>query len=242
MKDFTVAVVEDDKRDAAKMKECLSRFSERAGVNFSVSYYTSGEAFLTACKRRFNIVFMDMCLNGMNGFDVSKAFRKLAPDSVLIFITNIEKYAIKGYEVDANDFILKPLNYNLFESKMMKVINRLALKEETFSIPVRLGNGETKLLLLNEIYFIEISSHDMVYHTADGDIEAYGSLKKIEEEISEHGFVRCSSWCLVNLQYIEGLYGDDIRLRNGETLHISRSKRKNFLNALNIYCAEGRIR
>ena len=156
--------------------------------------------------------------------------------AALVIVTSIEQYAIKGYEVSAADFILKPLKYPLFASKLQRVIFRLAADAQSVSVAVRQKENAAFIPARN-IYYIEVSGHDVVYHTIEGNIEAYGSLSKVEKSLSGTGFARCSAWCLVNLKHVEGLYGEEIKLYNGETLRISRTKRKAFMQALSDYYA-----
>lgn len=238
---ITVGIIEDNPDDLAVLRGCLGRWAESRGAEPEIFSFEMGEAFLSDCRRKYDIVFMDMQLSGMDGFEASRRFRWLNPDAVLIFVTNLERYAIKGYEVSADDFILKPVKYPLFEAKMDRAVKKLITEETSVPVSVRTESG-IKYIPTRDILYVEIMKHDMTYHTADGEVAAYGSLSRIRTALAAYGFAKCCSWCLVNLKYVEGLYGDDIKLWNGERLRISRRMRRTFMQALNAYCAEGRVK
>ena len=66
----------------------------------------------------FDIVLMDIDMPGMNGMETARALRKVDAAVILIFVTNMAQFAISGYEVDATDFILKPVNKYSFAIKI----------------------------------------------------------------------------------------------------------------------------
>ena len=241
MKCFEVAIVEDTDYDADVLSKNLERFSLENDVKFNCVRFNLGEAFLADGRKSFDIVFMDMKLAGIDGLETSRVFRQSNPQTELFFITSIEQYAVKGYEVSANDFILKPVTYELFEAKLKKAIQRIFASEEAVSVRVS-KKENVSVIPARNIYYIDVIKHDVTYHTADGDIVAYGSLNKLEADLSSVGFARCASWCIVNLRYIEGLYGDDIKLVSGQVLHISRSKKKSFMEQFARYCCGGDMR
>lgn len=234
MKGFEVAIIENDDKDLEQLRAHIEKYSDEHGVSFHIACFAYGEAFLSAACRPFDLVFMDVQLMGMDGLETSRKFRESNPFAILIIVTNTEQYAIKGYEVDADDFILKPVNYALFESKLSKALSRLFADDTSVMVTVRQREGVMYVPARN-IYYVEVADHNLVYHTINGNISAYGSLNKVEAMLLETGFIRCSAWCLVNVRYIEGLYGEDIKLYNNDVLRIGRSKRREFLAALAHY-------
>ena len=239
MKIYTVAIVEDLDSDAQLVETYLRQYSQQWDIYFDIQRFLSGESFLSDARKHYDLVFMDMQLTGIDGLDTSYKFRKRNCTAELIFVTSIEHYAVKGYDAGADDFILKPFGYPIFEAKLKKAIQRLVAADT--SVPIRVSTkGQLQLIPARNIVYMEVVRHDVIYHTIDGEITAYGSLNKTEAELSGADFARCCSWCLVNLKYVEGIYGDEIRLTVGTTLHMSRGKRKSFLEALTRYCTTGR--
>ena len=81
---------------------------------------------------------------------------------------------------------------------------------------------------LSSLLYVEVIRHNLVYHTADDKITAYGTMKTLSEELEPHYFVMCNSCYLVNLAFVKKADNKDVYLKNGEVLAISQSKRKNF--------------
>lgn len=235
MRNFDVAIIEDNVSDRDTLINNLMKYGSLHDCGFQISDYASGEAFLRERNRNFDIVFMDIQLLGIDGIETARRFRQHHPVTILILVTNTEHYAIRGYDVNANDFILKPVRYVSFENKLTKAIaaSVAAASEEKIAVNLK---EETRLIPLKNIYYIEIAQHELIYHTTMGNITAYGSLNKIESAIQNSSFARCCSWYLVNLNHVEGIYNDEIKLYTGELLHISRGKRKSFLEALLRHC------
>lgn len=99
-------------------------------------------------------------------------------------------------------------------------------------IPTADGNTH---LPLSELLYVEVVSHTLIYHTLSHDYETYGTLKNVEKELSPHGFFRCNSCYLVNLQYIRRIDGYTVYV--GKTpLAISHPRRKDFLAAMTQFC------
>ncbi|MBQ2047787.1 MAG: response regulator transcription factor, partial [Schwartzia sp.] len=177
----------------------------------------------------YDIVFMDVDLPGMDGFKAAKKLRERDKEVALFFVTYLAQYAIRGYEFDAEDYILKPLKYESFALKLKKVLARIKTDTET-SVLIKTTSGEFTFPSSSVIY-AEISGHTIIYHTSDGDFEGYGTMKKVEEQLPKDTFFRCNSCYLVNLRYVSGIKGYTCVV-GGYELKISHPRRKPFMEKL----------
>ena len=152
--------------------------------------------------------------------------------AVLFFVTNMPQYAPSGYEVDAIDYCIKPINYNSLSVKLDKAVRVLAQRQ---GLPVRIKTREGfRVVSSSDILYIEVQGHDLMFHTARETIGSYGGLGEREKELQGREFARCSASVLVNLRYVTGLYGDEIAV-GGERVKIGRTRKKEFLIQLNRY-------
>ena len=120
-----IAIVEDDKNSSKLIREYLDKFSKDHGCNFTTStFFTAGD-YIENCRSGFDIVFMDIELPDGNGMESVRRIRELGVESLVIFVTNLAKYAVQGYEVKAFDFIVKPVNYYNFELKLLSALECL---------------------------------------------------------------------------------------------------------------------
>ena len=226
-----VAVVDDEQSAIDALEDCLNRYAQEKGINFCVSSFTSPVTFLEKYNAGYDIVFMDIQLPDYDGIEVMKKMRLSDNGTALVYVTNMANLAIRCYEVDAVDFIVKPVEFFSFSVKMDRILKRMSFTRNSW-IRVRTKAGFSKLLL-NSIISIEVYGHDIVYHTDAGDINTSGTLKALEKELGGHGFARCNNCFLVNLRYVVRIEGNKIYLSGQDKfIQISRSYKKSFMQAI----------
>ena len=137
-------------------------------------------------------------------------------------------YAIKGYEVDALDYILKPVSYELFARKLKRAVERLG-QDKGHHLVLAQKDGMMKIDV-SRILYIESRGHQMIYRTMDGENEVRGRLDDLEKELKPFGFFR-SNMGLVNLRRVAGIR-DDCCLIGEDRLPISRQKKADFMREL----------
>jgi len=226
-------ILEDDKGAAQRLSMALERYGKEKGVRFSLTFFPDAETLLESSPVGFDLLFLDIHLPGMDGLQAAKEVRRQDPNVFLIFVTDLAQYALKGYEVDAFDYIVKPVVYEHLASKMDKIVR---LKQEddgeakfTFKVPDGL-----LALKASQIYYVEVQNHRLLYHTDQGDYEAYGTLKDVENRLPKGTFARCNHCYLVNLKYVTGIDHNEVLVQKDRLL-ISRPKKKPFLDAFTRY-------
>ncbi len=226
---YNIAIIEDERKYSDLLQSYLERYTKENGPAFKTFCFTSIEDFLLPRSEGFDIVFFDIELPGMNGMEGAKRFREFDVDAVIIFVTNLAKYAINGYEVGAMDYVLKPLSYPNFSIKLDKALRRVEQKQFK-SLTLRTKEGVFKTRSI-DISYIESRGHTLTFHTDTADIDVTGSLGDYEEMLSEAGFARCDRCFLVNMNRIVRADDTSVFLRDGTVLSISRRKKKDFLAA-----------
>ena len=228
---INIGIVEDSPKDAQRLAYYLKEFFEKDNQEYHTEFFDSGISFLDKYVPRFDIVFMDIEIPGMNGLDVAGELRELDKDVLLIFVTNMAQFAANGYDVDALGYIVKPVTYEGIVLKLQKAVQRLK-QRNTSSIVVGNKNRCHKINVA-DIKYIEITGHSLTWHTINGIYTSTGSLKNIWGQLGDE-FAMCNQCYLVNLKYCEELNGMEVNV-GGEKLLISRYKRAEFLRCLNRY-------
>ncbi len=224
-----VAIVEDDAAEQARIREYLAWLSQRENIPLEAEHFASGLAFVMSGMKGFDIVLMDIDMPGMNGMETARALRKVDAAVILIFVTNMAQFAISGYEVDATDFILKPVNKYSFAIKIKRAVARTAKKnDDTLRIK---RDGTLYLVPLSSIQYLEVTGHYVVYHTAQGDFTEYTTLKAAQSRISRPYFAQCSQNFLINLKYLTAV-SRETAMVDGKEIPVSRKMRPAFLNAV----------
>lgn len=229
---LNIAIVEDDKKEMKKLSEILNRYSAEYEEPFHIAEFSNAVEFLQQFHADYQIIFMDINMPYKNGLDAAKELRSRDSSSVLIFITNMTQYAVRGYEVNALDYVIKPIHYRSFVLKMKRAVQQAhSLTSQNHVINTK--NGLVKLSL-HEIHYIEVSEHRIIYHTDQGEIQTYGTMKEVVQKLNHPSFALCNSCYYVNMRYVTAVENYTVKLGNTE-LQISHPKKKAFLNALNTY-------
>lgn len=188
--------------------------------------------FLSSKDRQYDLVCLDIDMEGRDGIETAKEIRKQDEEIQIIFVTNLAHMAIRGYEVRALDFILKPVNFYSFSMKIQNAISMIQNKKSK-TIVISTMNGVVRFST-NELYYAEVDGHYIYYHTKDGSYKQKQSMKELEDLLAGLSFKRCNNCYLVNLKYVDAVDRDDVKV-GGEWLKISRPRKKEFLQALANY-------
>ena len=238
MMSFRVAIVEDDDAVAQVFEQYIARYADENGGVFLVSRFSDGAEIVSDYKPVYDIIFMDIEMKQMDGMTAAQKIRELDNNVLLIFITNMSQYAIKGYSVNALDYLLKPVQYFVFSEQLKKSIETLQKRRPGFLLlPLKDGavNIET-----SKIIYIESFKHQMTVYTKDGIYSLNHTMKKLEDELSGSSFFRCNNCYLVNLAYVRVISGLTLTV-DKYTLTISRPRKKEFIKALNAYTRTGGV-
>ena len=232
-----IAVVEDSADDLSNCLSLLNRYSKEKNISFDIQTFASGDAFLMRFKSQYDFIILDINLSAMNGIDVARKIREKDEEVIIMFATNLAKYATNGYEVDAIDFVLKPLSYASFYLRLERVMKKLGKKNDNFIVVP--NEGGFNKIATNNILYVEVISHDIIFHLKEGDeITTTGTLKKFEEQLRKQWFIRCNSCYLVNAHNIKRVEKLDIQLANDEVIAISHPKKKGFMESFKKYIME----
>jgi DNA-binding LytR/AlgR family response regulator len=227
-----VAIVEDEENYRQQIRNYIQQFAVAYKKKIEIVEFTDGKEIMDNYMMNYDIILLDIEMPMQNGMETAKRIRDIDQDVIIIFITNMSQYAVNGYEVDALDFILKPINYDAFSIRFHRAINRIK-KKENGRVVLNMDNG-IKTLGTGQIYYIESQNRFLIYHTTEGDYSVRGTMKSVEEELARYNFVQCNHWFLVNLQHVSEINNGVVYV-DGNELEISRRKHKTFLEAFTRY-------
>ncbi len=221
-----IAVLDNDRRDAELLVSHLKRYERESGIAIEVSVFEDGALFLLNYKKPYDAAFLDIRLADLDGLETARRLRNFDQSVVLVFVSTHSEYAIRGYEVDACDFVLKPLAYTDFVRIFQKVRQRIKRGAEDI-VMIKTANCLAKISASN-IYYVEVMKHDLIYHTAGGSLVSHGTMRETEQLLRPYGFFRVHHGYLVNLYHVREVRGDIVAV-GGAEIRISRAKKEAFL-------------
>lgn len=227
-----IAIVEDEAVYRTQLEGYLNRYQQEFRRPLKVSCFDSGMAFVHQFRSQFDIILLDVAMPYLDGIETAKKIRSQDSEVVVLFITNQAQHAIRGYEVDAMDYILKPISYFAFSRRLNRADSRISRREEPHVV-LNLRTGPRKMKV-SSIHYIESEGHSLVVHTEDDAFTITGSLKDLEQRLEQYHFIRCNKGLLVSLRHVDGV-SEGCALVGGEALPISRPRKSVFMDALTNY-------
>lgn len=230
-----VAICDDNKPMLNFLNSKIDDLLTENGLSHEICIFSSGQDFLDVhAKRPFDVVFMDIIMPELNGFDAAKQVRKISRDTYIIFITTESSLVYKSFDFQPFYFIPKG-KLKITEDRLKYVINRLSLYIAASEKVMISGAYENKRFVSpKEILYIKSSINNVEYHFTDGATQVVrGRLDTVSESLNSYIFTRTHNRFIVNMTHVDTVdYPNmEIRLDNGETIGISRGLKKDFQKA-----------
>ncbi len=233
---ITIRIVDDDPVAAQQLVGHIRRYQTEHQESFAVDVLMDGAQLVEQYRSDVDILFLDVDMPGMDGFTAAQQIRQLDADVVIVFVTALGHYAIRGYEVGALSYLVKPVPYFAFSQQLMRSVATVRRRpvDDFLVLPTR---GGIARIPTTDILYAESARRHTVVHTADGAYQAPITLKQLEDDLSGRAFYRSNNCYVVNLRHVTGVQEGDCLLADGSRLAISRSRRRGFMAALTDYFA-----
>jgi DNA-binding LytR/AlgR family response regulator len=228
-----IGVVDDDPANRRDLLHHLSLYSEEHGVQFQVTEFGDGSELVDRYRPEYDILLLDVQMPQLDGLAAARQIREVDSDVIIIFVTNMAQYAIKGYEVDALSYLVKPVPYFAFAQEMGRSLARLK-RQQGDSIVLTVGGTMTRVPI-SDIIYVESVKHRITVHTLNGQYSFSGTLKAMDQELGNRAFFRSNSCYIVNLQHVTRVEQQTCVMTGGDELQVSRPRRRAFLEALTDY-------
>lgn len=217
-----VAIVDDDTKMRQQLSEYVRRYAEESGNPMKVECFPSGVELLRGYRQKHDIIILDVDMPGLNGMDTARQLRQVDLQTVILFVTNIAQYAINGYEVDAVDYMIKPVGYYDFSLRFQKAVRRGKM-DMGRQLALETAEGITRIAVA-DILYLESQGHYVIFHTRDREYRVRSNLKNHEEELRNLNFRRTHKSFLINLRHLENVLSNEVVV-SGEKVPLGRAHR-----------------
>lgn len=222
------AVVEDRLPDAQRL-ESLLRLAFGGGQPLVCDHYESGDAFLAAFpSKNYQVVFLDICMEGTNGIETARILRRTDPDLLLVFVTSSPEYVWDAFPVHPFDYLLKPYR----EEKLFQLadeLRRVLFRAEP-ELEVRIARQQVHLPL-RKIQYAMAQNHYVRIVSDDGECRAVSTFSQVEQLLrAQENFLVCNRGVILNMDKVLRLDIDCFEMLDGTCLPV-RQKDKNTLFA-----------
>ena len=227
---YRLAICEDDGLLCEEVQSLCHDILEEDGIPHEITAFSTAqelECFLEEKGQPFDLLILDIQMEGMTGMELAQALRRRGDRVSIIFITGCGDYLPGGYGVQPIHFLLKPVGREALAGALR---TDWSLNHRAKTVVLRFGS-KTATLPLSEIRYIESYNHNIVVHQTEGDRTYFLSLRDFEKQMPRGQFCRCHNSYLVNMAYVVEIGRTELSLRGGIRLPIGRAYYKTLQSA-----------
>ena len=221
---MNVLICDDEWSVMEQVSELLQKYCTETGMQ--VRFHLFDDPCAIKDLAEYDIAILDIDMGNFSGIDLAWRLRKEKPGIVIIFLTNFIQYAPEGFEVQAFRYLLKSNMQERLVSYFEDAVKEVARKKQIITISV---NSELIDIPVNHILYLESNLRIVIMHLIHDERKEYrfyGNMTDLSEKLEDLGFLRIQKSCLVNMEYIEQMQYEKVRLRGGIVLPSSAKKHK----------------
>ena len=220
-----IAICDDEKHMSDHIRAMASEFFRKKNREIQLRTFLSGEELLNY-DGQIDILFLDIQMNGMDGLETARKLRAGKFRGVLIFITVLKEMVFQSFEVQAYDYLVKPVDEKQFGKTMERLYASMQNASED-SLLVQKGY-EGRIIREDEIVFCEVIDRKIYLNLVSGEVvDYYERIENLETKLGSH-FFRCHRSYLINLKHLKGYKNGTACMDNGKEVPVSRLRSKEF--------------
>jgi len=231
-----IAICDDEPMMAQELAGHLAEYMKEKSITaYDLSSFPDGRALLDAADR-FDVIFLDIQMEQPDGMETARLLRRRGDHSLLIFVTVLKECVFDSFQVEAFDYLLKPLDGARFRQTMDRVLRSLEQRTAK-DLVIQRGTG-CEVVPLSDIVYCEVLGRKIYLHKNDGAvIDYYHKLADLERHVDGR-FFKCHRSYLVNLDYVRGCQDGQVLLSQGERIPASRLRERELTQSLLRYMKE----
>ncbi|VYU64693.1 response regulator [Clostridium tertium] len=225
-----VAICDDDKNIVNDIKRYIESYN---GASFEISLFNSGEDLIEN-KDKFNVIFLDIDMDGIDGIKAAKKIREYDKAVKIIYVTSYTDYLNIAFSVHAFGYLNKPISEEQIHSQISEAISYFKEEEVQEKLEFVTTDGIVRLAP-KEIYYFEYIDRKVVIKTKDYSYSLKGRITAIAKDMAKYDFVMPHQSFTVNLFHVKSIKGYDIFMMDGSLIPLSQKKSTEFRDKFNMY-------
>lgn len=235
---INIAICDDEMYISDKIKSMAVNFFAGKKMEIAISQFTSGEELLR-CDKSIDILFLDIQMSGMDGMETARKLRSQNYTGYLIFITVLKEMVFHSFEVQAYDYLVKPIERECFEKTMERLMTSMQTSSEA-KLLVQKGY-EYSFISFADIIYCEIINRKIYLYLKSGEIiDYYDKMDNLEAKLDGR-FFKCHRSYFINLNYLQSYKNGTAIMSDGSRIPVSRLRSKEFTNVILHYMKEWRL-
>jgi DNA-binding LytR/AlgR family response regulator len=220
-----IAFCDDDQYFLSEFNKYVGKISSNI-TNLDFDEFHSGNSLIhqyELSKNPYDIIFLDIEMEGLNGIETAKKIRMYDENVIIIFSTSHSEYVYESFEVMPFRFIVKPVEFDKFKEVLLAAYSKIK-KENRFLF----FNVERNVIRLNsnDIYYMESQKRILKISTNNSTYKVYGKLATYENQLYQNDFISVHKSYLVNLNHVIEFNVNSLKVANGDVIPISENRRK----------------
>lgn len=222
-----IAICDDEKTDIDVLVTALKDYG-LPGVKVS-TFLTSKSLLECAQETLYDLVILDIQMPPPDGYEAAIRLRKMHPKTLIIFLTNSMDYSLAGYGV-AFRYLSKPIEKKTLFHALDAAVREIMANRFVFSV-----DGESHVLSMDEIYYVEVFNHHTILHTVDCEFTFRSTLKEVLSQLPAGYYGSPHQSYIVNFAHIRTATAQELHLTNGITIPVSRRRQREFTELFYAY-------
>ena len=219
-----IAICDDLNYDKHFLFRSLNSYCETNNIKVVITEYASGESLLEKFTyNMFDILFLDIYMNGLNGIDTAKKIREIDKDCLLVFVTSSREHALDGFDVNALHYLVKPVSAEKIAEVFIRCKNILDIAEPYIAV---ISDRLVVKIPVKSIQYIEVYDKACFIYKDSEVIKTYLSLEEISKQLVGKFFLRCHRSYIVNMRFIVNVDESDFILQSGKHISIRQSEKQ----------------
>lgn len=228
-----IAVCDDIPIECADIAKQIETILKQSNTDFMIKKFFGGLELIQS-RESFDIIFLDIKMPNINGMELAKRIRKQGRQSLIIFITSASEYVFDAFDVEAFQYLLKPIQTDKLKNVLEKATKKMQIDANIDFLMIS-ANRQIQKVFLKDILYIESIGRIAKIHCNNGTLETYEQIGILEDKLSDKFFFRCHKCFLVNLNFVDAFNKTEVRLENGEKIMLAKRRYEDFQKAILSY-------